>query len=151
MSHYLAPLAFLIVVAAIVLLASGVANHSLTTSPPRAAHHGAHRLPPYWTVHPGDTLDLIAQKTGLTTGQLEAFNPNANPDALFPGERLNLWRHPPKPRPKPPMPHFWLVRSGQSFGWIAARTGIDITRLEQLNPNLKPATLQPGDRLRLRP
>jgi LysM repeat protein len=43
------------------------------------------------------------------------------------------------------------VRPGQSFGSIAAKTGINILTLEQLNPRLKPATLWPGDRLRLRP
>ena len=45
---------------------------------------------------------------------------------------------------------FWLVKPGQSFGSIAASTGIDITTLEQLNPNLKPSSLQPGDQVRLR-
>jgi hypothetical protein len=45
---------------------------------------------------------------------------------------------------------FWLVRPGQSFGSIAASTGINIVALEQLNPNLKPAALQAGERVRLR-
>jgi LysM repeat protein len=43
------------------------------------------------------------------------------------------------------------VRSGQSFGSIAAHTGVNPTKLEALNPRLKPTTLQPGDRIRLRP
>jgi LysM repeat protein len=43
------------------------------------------------------------------------------------------------------------VRRGESFGLIAAKTGIGIDKLEQLNPRLKPTTLQPGDRVRLRP
>ena len=33
---------------------------------------------------------------------------------------------------------------------VAAKTGIDITELEHMNPRLKPKTLQPGDRVRLR-
>jgi hypothetical protein len=45
---------------------------------------------------------------------------------------------------------FWVVRPGESFGSIAASTGINIVALEQLNPTLKPASLQPGDRVRLR-
>jgi hypothetical protein len=84
--------------------------------------------------------------------QLQAFNPSVNPLALTPGVRLNLWQHPPKahrPRPKPPGPMFWTVRPGQSFGSIAAATRISIVTLEQLNPNLKPASVQPGDRVRL--
>ena len=47
-------------------------------------------------------------------------------------------------------PMFWTVRAGQSFGSIAAKTRINITKLEQLNPRLKPSALQPGDRVRLR-
>lgn len=49
------------------------------------------------------------------------------------GQRLNLWAHPPAPRPKPLGPRFWTVRAGESFGSIAAKTGIDLTKLEELN------------------
>jgi LysM repeat protein len=131
----------------------------LISNPPRSAgehrsaarHHAAHRhVHPYWFVRAGDTYAEISAKTGLTIGELEAFNPDADPQNLIPGTRLNLWRHPPKPRPKPPGPMFWTVRTGQSFGSIAAKTHINIIKLEQLNPRVKPASLQPGDRIRLR-
>ena len=42
------------------------------------------------------------------------------------------------------------MRTGQSFGSIAARTGRSIEWLRRLNPKLKPSELQPGDRVRLR-
>lgn len=116
----------------------------------RPSHAAVRRLPPYWTVRPGDTYGEIAAKTGLTVAQLEAFNPGVGALALQPGQRLNLWRQPPKPRPKPLGPLFWTVRPGESFGSISDKTGINIITLEQLNPQLKPATLQPGDRVRLR-
>ena len=69
---------------------------------------------------------------GLSLGQLQPYNPTVNPLTLTPAERLNLWQRPPqphKPKPTPPGPMFWVVRSGQSFGSIAASTGIDITTL----------------------
>jgi LysM repeat protein len=143
------------VAAAVVLIVSSPPGFLRTTAgrthgPPAAAHH---RLPPYWTVRPGDSFAVIAAKTGLTTDELQAFNPTVAPLALVPGERLNLWQHPPKPRgprSKPLGPMFWTVRPGQSFGSIAHATGISIVTLEQLNPKLKPASLQPGDRVRLR-
>jgi LysM repeat protein len=121
-----------------------------THRPSKAAHAKARRIPPYWTVKPGDTLTNIAHKTGLTVDQIEARNPNTDPQSLVPGERLLLWAHPPRHRPKPLGPRYWTVKSGQSFGSIAAATGINITKLEELNPHLKPSTLQPGDRIRLR-
>ena len=117
----------------------------------RSVHAAARKLPPYWTVRPGDNLTKISDKTGLSIDQLESYNPKADPQDLIPGERLLLWSHPPAPRPKPLGPRFWTVRPGESFGSIAAKTGIILAKLEQLNPRLKAATLQPGNRVRLRP
>lgn len=148
--------------APLLLLAVAGAIAVIVSNPPNlagpAASHGqrvaaARRLPPYWTVRPGDTLAQISAETGVSVDLLQAYNPTVNPLALAPGERLNLWRTPPKPpaaKRNAPGPMFWMVRSGQSFGSIAASTGINIVTLEQLNPKLKPATLQPGDEVRLR-
>ena len=152
-ARLLAPLLLLAVVAAIALIVSSPPNFagSAGTHGQRAATE--RRLPPYWTVRPGDTLAQISAQTGLSVDLLQAYNPNVNPLGLTPGERLNLWRYPPKPpadKRTTPGPMFWLVRPGQSFGSIAASTGISIVTLEQLNPGLKPATVQPGDRVRLR-
>ena len=60
-----------------------------------ASHATLPRVPPYWTVRPGDTYALISEKTGLTVAMLEAFNPDTGELGLIPGERLNLWAHPP--------------------------------------------------------
>jgi hypothetical protein len=108
------------------------------------------RLPLYWTVHDGDSYSVIAEKTGLSVDQLETFNPYTNPQTIRPGQRLKLRLHMPPPKPKPKGPMFWTVRTGQSFGYIAAKTGHSIYRLRKLNPHLKATALQPGDRMRLR-
>ena len=153
-ARYLAPVllaAVLVAVGAVVLNAPGSpASHPRSG---RSAHSSVRHLRPFLTVRPGDTLGQIALQTGLTISQLEALNPRADPNSLLPGERLNLWRHPPPPRKarrKPLGPLFWIVGSGQSFGSIAAATGIDLATLQQLNPRLHAAALQPGDRVRLR-
>jgi lipoprotein NlpD len=153
LARLLAPLLLVAVGAAVALIVSspaGLVNQSQTHTARGTAER---RLPPYWTVRPGDTLAQISARTGVPVDLLQAYNPTVDPLALTPGTRLNLWRYPPqppKPRPKPPGPMFWDVRPGESFGSIAARTGIDIVTLEQLNPKLKPSTLQPGARVRLR-
>lgn len=121
---------------------------------PRPARAGGRRLAPYWTVRSGDTLAQISSKTGLTVGQIEAYNPDANPQALFVGERLKLWAHPPLPLlapAKPLGPVFWKVQPGQSYGSIAAATGFNLARLEQLNPQLPPNKVQPGEQIKLWP
>jgi len=153
-SRYLAPIVLAIVAAgviAVVLSAPDLADHGKGGA--RASHATVRRPPPYWIVQPGDTLTEIAAKTGVSVAQIQALNPDIDPLALVPGQRLKLWLHPPKPSPTPvPLgPLYLTVRPGQSFGSIAASTGINILTLEQLNPRLKPTTFWPGDRVRLRP
>jgi len=150
-ARFVAPIAIVLVTAAVVEVVVKHPGQSVPRSSAlRVKHPAVRRLPPYWTVRPGDTFTQIAAKTGLTVAQLQANNPRADPNSITPGQRLNLWRHPPRPRPKPLGPRFWTVRPGQSFGSIAAKTRINIVKLQQLNPQLKAATLQPGDRVRLR-
>jgi LysM repeat protein len=108
------------------------------------------KLPPYWTVRDGESYSVIAEKTGLSVDQLETFNPYTNPQTIRPGQRLKLRLHVPPPKPKPKGPMFWTVRTGQSFGYISAKTGHPIEKLRKLNPRLKATALQPGDRMRLR-
>lgn len=151
LSRYFAPLALMVLLAAVVgvvltIPGGSYSDHRAAT----VAHRSVRRVPPYWFVRPGDTLSQVSARTGLSIDQLEAFNPQVDPNNLLLGQRLNLWRHPPVPRPRPPGPAFWTVRSGDSFGSVAAKTGISITTLEELNPGLKPASLQPGQRVRLR-
>lgn len=153
-ARLLAPLLLLGVAAAIVLIVRSPPAFLRTTGAgPQATRATVHRrLPPYWTVRAGNSFAVIAAKTGLTMDQLQAYNPNVDPLALTPGQRLNLWQHPPQPhKTKQKLgPMFWTVRPGQSFGSIAAATKISIVTLEELNPNLKPASVQPGNQVRLR-
>jgi LysM repeat protein len=149
-ARFVAPVALAVLVAAIAIV---VVTSPSSRAHARAGYANLHSVPPYWTVRPGDTLAQISAQTGVTLEQIEAYNPYVNPYALSPGQRLQLVQHPPPPPPPPPKPlgpEFWNVKSGQSFGSIAASTGINLAKLEQLNPALKPATLQPGDRVRLR-
>jgi LysM repeat protein len=44
----------------------------------------------------------------------------------------------------------WVVHSGDTLGRISVKTGIDVTTLQTLNPNLDPQTLLEGQRIRLR-
>lgn len=149
-ARLLAPLVLVAVAAAIYLI---VTSRHTTTPLSRPQHTVAHRRPPpCWTVHAGDTFARISARTGVPVALLQAYNPNIDPFALQPGERLNLWQTPPRPHKprKPPGPMFWTVKPGESFGSIATATKIDIGTLEHLNPHLTAASLQPGDRVRLR-
>jgi LysM repeat protein len=45
---------------------------------------------------------------------------------------------------------FYVVRPNDTMSKIAARTGVSLATLEQLNPNVRPDALHPQQRLRLR-
>ena len=45
---------------------------------------------------------------------------------------------------------YYVVKPGDTLSGIAARVGISLTTLEQLNSNISPNALQTGERLRLR-
>lgn len=108
-------------------------------------------LPPYWTVRPRETLVWIADKTGLTVEQLEELNPQANPGALVPGQRLRLRPDARSPRPKLRTNRtFWIVRRGDTLSGISSKTGVSMLRIEELNRKLKPDRLMPGQRIRLK-
>jgi len=49
-----------------------------------------------------------------------------------------------------PPARYYLVRSGDTLGSIAARTGTSVTRLEGLNPGVDPRALRVGQQLRVR-
>lgn len=146
---YIVPVALLVAVLAV----GGIAVSSLNRS--ESAEQGASaaeiaRLPPYWTVRTGQTYSQIADETGLSIDQLERFNPQANPQALRPGQRIKLRPNVAPPPPPPLGPKWWRVRAGQSYGSIAAATGKPIDRLIALNRRIKPDEIKPGDRIRLR-
>jgi hypothetical protein len=44
----------------------------------------------------------------------------------------------------------WIVHSGDTLGSISLKTGIDVTTLQTLNPDIDPQTLREGQRIALR-
>jgi len=149
--HYLVPGGLVaLLVAIIVVVIASLGGSEPGDGGASAREAAARNLPPYWRVKRGQTYAQIAEKTGLSIEQLETFNPETDPNTLLPGTLVKLRLRVPPPKPKPKGPLFWKVRTGQSYGTIAAKTGHSIIKLQQLNPKLKANELQPGDRVRLR-
>jgi LysM repeat protein len=150
-ARWLVPAVLLVALAVVsVMIASSLGRSDAAPDAARDGGAAARGLRPYWTVRPGQTYAQIAQRTGLSVDQLETFNPYVDPTSLVPGQRIKLRLHTPPPPPPRLGPRYWTVRTGESFGSIAARTGHRIATLQRLNPRLKPTDLQPGDRVRLR-
>ena len=60
-------------------------------------------------------------------------------------------RHPTVARPHAPPRRYTVSSSDNSLDEIARKTGVPTDRLVQLNPDLDPQTLIPGQRIKLRP
>jgi hypothetical protein len=45
---------------------------------------------------------------------------------------------------------FYVVKEGDTLAQIADNTGLELDQLEELNPNLDPQQLSPGEKVRLR-
>ena len=48
------------------------------------------------------------------------------------------------------LPDYWTVRRGDTYGLIAARTGLTVDELQTFNPRVNPSVIKPGRRLKLR-
>ena len=150
-------LVYLVAIGLVVLLLAivVVAATTLTGAEPASSADKARaarlaKLPVYWKVHTGDSYGSIAQKTGLTVAELEAFNPKVDPGAIRPGQRIKLRMKVPKRKPRPLGPRLHTVRTGETYASIARKTGHSMTALQRLNPKLEATALRPGVRIRLR-
>ncbi|WP_161820785.1 LysM peptidoglycan-binding domain-containing protein [Sporotomaculum syntrophicum] len=93
----------------------------------------------YWIVTPGDTLYLIASFVGTTISTLTQLNPDIDPANLQTGQKICL-----PPERVCPSGVFWLVARGDTLYTIALATGTTVEKLRELNPNVDPLKLLPG-------
>jgi LysM domain len=93
-ARYLAPLALVATLVGTLLIVS----LSLSTGS-RTTHHASlsdqrarYAQQTFYTVQSGDSLSVIAAKTGATVASLERLNRTVSPSRLQPGQRLRLRR-----------------------------------------------------------
>jgi LysM repeat protein len=91
------PLALLAAAVAVVVVvqASRSSPSSSTSSATRTAvtqsvRHVRRAARPAYVVKAGDTLTVIADKTGVSLDELQQLNPDVDPNALQTGQRLKL-------------------------------------------------------------
>jgi LysM repeat protein len=101
-ARLLAPLALVAVTIAVVLVvlvsaggdgdsdgdASAKRSGTSATSASTTTTPGMRRRT--YTVKTGDTLGLIAEKTGVSVERLQELNPELDPQALLSGQKINL-------------------------------------------------------------
>ncbi len=94
-TRILAALALIAAVLAVVLIvsatnkeSSGKKHRSADTTKQEPTHHRTKAAT--YTVKPGDTLIAIAHKTGIPRSEIQALNPEVDPQILIAGETLKL-------------------------------------------------------------
>ena len=90
-ARYLAPMALVAVfIAVVIVLAS---SGGASQEPPTTTAAAPRKPPPVrqsYRVREGDSLLAIANRTGVPIARLTALNPDHDPQALRPGQRVKL-------------------------------------------------------------
>lgn len=115
-----------------------------------------------YTVQAGDSLSGIAGRYRKTWQELWALNRDrvAEPNKIFPGQKLKLWSgaaasNPQLPTPthQPVIERVHVVENGENLSVIAAKYGLSSWRtLYDMNKGVigeNPSLIKPGQRLRL--
>ena len=98
-ARFLALVALVAAVIAIIVVASNTNLHSDSNKGKNTANHAKqHKKQPKkprtkaktYEVQSGDTLTSIAQKTGVSLAEIQALNPEVDPQTLIAGEVLKL-------------------------------------------------------------
>ncbi|MBN1287270.1 MAG: LysM peptidoglycan-binding domain-containing protein [Anaerolineae bacterium] len=100
-----------------------------------------------YVVQPGDTLDTLARRYGVTVAGLAEINRLVRKDALFTGQTLRI--APPGDAPTAPPGYTYVVQPGDTLLDIAQRCGMALDALRQANglPFDRTPLLYPGQRL----
>jgi LysM repeat protein len=101
-TRWAAPVAFLaaITIGALVVRAGLESGHhnathqqtttTTSTTKKKHGHRGTQTVARMYTVQTGDTLSVIASKTGTTVAILLKLNPNIDPQALQVGQKIRV-------------------------------------------------------------
>ncbi len=137
-------------------------------APAESAPVEAATQPQYHIIRGGETLNMIAQRYGLTTAQLIRLNNIANPNLIYAGQRLIVGSVPAEAGEVPaeaanPLPEIDVplevqtfitasaathtVMAGERLSQIAERYGVSWLAIAQLNGIADPNTIYAGQEL----
>ncbi len=105
-----------------------------------------------YTVQPGDYLNTIAGRFGVTAAQIIAANPGLQADTLQVDQQITIPSANAPSAPPPtarPAPRTYTVQAGDYLNTIAARYGVTSAQIVAVNPGLSSDNLQIGQVIRL--
>ncbi|MBG6224687.1 LysM repeat protein [Arthrobacter sp. CAN_A2] len=112
-----------------------------------------------YVVKPGDTLGAIASRHGVSLQSVLTANRLSMNSIIYPGQKLDLGGKAPastpapapvKPAPAPaPSGGTYVVKSGDTLGAIASRSGVALDSLLTANGLSRSSIIYPGQKLKL--
>lgn len=106
-------------------------------APPASAPAGV------YTVQRGDTLTSIGQRFGVSVADLARWNGIANPNLIYPGEKLRLSGA--APHSASAIVH--IVRAGENLTLIARNNGVSVNEVVGWNHLANPNVIFPGQHI----
>jgi len=106
-----------------------------------------HHSVKWYTIAPGDTLSVIAQRFGITVRTLARMNPHVSGTRIHAGSTLRVKGN---PSPAKNGKHWYKVRTGDSLWRIARQFSVTVTDLKILN-NLTSSFIKVGHLLLISP
>ena len=94
-----------------------------------------------YTIRPGDTLFLLAQRFNTTVAAIQSLNPGIDPNNLRIGQIICI------PGTQPtncPNGFFYTIRAGDTLYLLAQRFGVSVDAIIRANPGIDPNNLQIG-------
>lgn len=104
-----------------------------------------------YVVQPGGTIYSIARRYGVTPQSIIERNQLANPDLIFPGQKLFIPVEETEPPVQPPGLKTYIVQPGDTLYTIARQTGVTVEEIIKLNKLDNPDVIYPGQQLLMPP
>lgn len=96
-----------------------------------------------YTIRPGDTLFLLAQRFNTTVAAIQRLNPGIDPNRLQIGQVICIpGAMPPTTCPQGSFPY--TIRSGDTLFLLAQRFNTTVAAIMQINPGINPNRLMIG-------
>lgn len=97
-----------------------------------------------YTIRPGDTFFILAQRFNTTVDAIRRLNPNVDPNNLQIGQRICI---PGTASTQCPNGFFYTIRAGDTLYLLSQRFGVSVQAIINANPGINPNNLQIGQRI----
>ena len=113
----------------------------------KAAASAPKQTAQYHTIVAGDTFGSLARKYGTTSEAIQKLNPGVEPTKIRIGQKICVKGSGAATNSNAT---YHVIKSGDTFGHLAAKYHTTSKRIQELNPKVDPAKIQIGQKIRVK-